>query len=117
MASSSEHDNPGPAEPSSNPADATRTELTAAIDNLRQGFDGLEQTWDNGIREMLRRLDEMQLRTYEIVKLVTDNYAQLQRVAARPRHPTLTLGAGEESDSSPKSGGQILGPAASRMEF
>lgn len=100
----SEHpDRPHPAsalggEPADEPQ-GTLEEVTAAFDLARQALEDLHQTWDTGLRDTLRRLEEMNDRTDDLVRHVSGNLQALQRVANTRR----TLSSGSVLDTPPPS--------------
>lgn len=94
--SGSESNNPGrqpKPEPVRDAADRCAhelAELKAAFDagfaSVSTALADFQQTWDTGIDETVRRLDEMRKRTDQLVRLVSDNLPRLEQLAAHSRH-------------------------------
>ena len=58
-------------------------EVTAAFAGAREAMDSLRRTWDTGLAETLRQLDEIRERTDQLVAQVAGNLDLLKRIANR----------------------------------
>ncbi|PWV71301.1 hypothetical protein DES30_11217 [Prauserella marina] len=73
---------PGPGDEASETG-AVLDEVAAAFAGARVAMDNLRRTWDTGLAETLRQLDQICERTDQLVAQVTGNLDLLRRVTNR----------------------------------
>lgn len=79
-------DEPSDPDPACGPAGETKSaldEVAAAFTRAREAMDSLRRSWDTGLAEALRQLEEMRERADQLVTQVTGNLDLLRRVTNR----------------------------------